>query len=218
MTGPAGTLILCSAPILAEALVHLLREEPAAKPCWAQPGPKASDGTGSPLPEALIVAPQTWEELARWLPEMQRQYPSNSWLLYSQLRVIGMFLSSLNPRSCTIVSSNAGSDELLAAFRALHQGYPLFPPAALLANAAQRLAALLGLRTPPHLTLREFECGCAASLGLRNRWIGAALAISEETVKKSVSHVLHKLDLEGREDLSLRFEQALLSSPSPQRV
>jgi len=57
------------------------------------------------------------------------------------------------------------------------------------------------------LTDREAEIARLISQGLTNREIAGKLYISEATVKKHITHILEKLDLEGREALVTLIQQ-----------
>ena len=55
----------------------------------------------------------------------------------------------------------------------------------------------------PELTPREREVVRQVQLGLRNAEIAARLLISEETVKKHLNTIFHKLDVRSRVALAL---------------
>ncbi|MEO5802449.1 MAG: response regulator transcription factor [Verrucomicrobiota bacterium] len=85
---------------------------------------------------------------------------------------------------------NTDSASLLSAIRAVHSGsYRL--PDDLAARLAQRQAA-------PELTPREFEVLQHIVRGQSNKEIGAALGLTENTVKNHVKMILEKLDVADR--------------------
>ena len=65
----------------------------------------------------------------------------------------------------------------------------------LTAEIARRLTAL---RLGPAITPREREILALIAAGRANKEIGATLGVSEDTVKRHVSHILEKLDVADR--------------------
>jgi DNA-binding NarL/FixJ family response regulator len=82
------------------------------------------------------------------------------------------------------------ADELIEAIRAVHSGFRRIPP-----EVAQRLADRMG---GPELTAREIEVLNLILKGNSNKEIGAALFISEATVKTHVNNILGKLGASDR--------------------
>lgn len=81
-------------------------------------------------------------------------------------------------------------DELLAAIRAVHAGRKHIP-----GPLAQKLAEHLGSEK---LSERELQVLKQIALGKRNKEIGAALNIAEDTVKMHVKNVFEKLQVSDR--------------------
>lgn len=81
-------------------------------------------------------------------------------------------------------------DELLAAIRAVHAGRKHIP-----GPVAQKLAEHLGSEK---LSERELQVLKQIALGKRNKEIGAALNIAEDTVKMHVKNVFEKLQVSDR--------------------
>jgi DNA-binding NarL/FixJ family response regulator len=88
------------------------------------------------------------------------------------------------------VRKDAAPETLLAAVRAVAQGRTYIDPE--IARESLRPAAA------ETLTARETEVLRHLALGLSNRDIAAALAVTEETVKTHVTHVLAKLEVGNR--------------------
>ena len=86
---------------------------------------------------------------------------------------------------------DAPRDELLDAIRAVHAGQTRIPPA-VAARLAERVLA------GPELTARELEVLQGIVAGRSNKEIGAALGISEGTVKAHVNNILGKLGVADR--------------------
>lgn len=98
--------------------------------------------------------------------------------------------AALDAGALGYLQKSASRDELLAALRNVARGVRTLPPA-----IAQRLAAL---RLGPAITPREREILALIAAGRANKEIGAALGVSEDTVKRHVSHILDKLGVADR--------------------
>jgi len=81
-------------------------------------------------------------------------------------------------------------EELLECIRAVHDGRTWIPPA-----VAAKLVARIG---GPDLTSRELEVLNLMVAGKSNKEIGAALSVSEGTIKAHVNRILEKLGVSGR--------------------
>ena len=153
-----------------------------------------------PGPGVALLLPEHWEQLARWLPLLERAFPGYSWLIRSEQRIAGMFLSQLQRRPYVLLSPQTTLMDLKNSLKSLayRQSKPLKP--------AEAFPTVLTVSVPGQpaafLTTRELECGFAISLGLSNRQIAQALHVSEEAIKSHVNSLLHKLRLEGREELA----------------
>jgi DNA-binding NarL/FixJ family response regulator len=88
------------------------------------------------------------------------------------------------------VQKSASRDELLAALRSVAQGRRYLAP-----EIARRLNQL---RLSAAITTREREILAMIAAGRANKEIAAALEISEDTVKRHVSHILEKLNVNDR--------------------
>lgn len=98
--------------------------------------------------------------------------------------------SALAAGALGFLQKSASRTELLAALRTVAQGNRSLPP-----EIARRWNALcLG----PAITPREREILALIARGRANKEIAAALSISEDTVKRHVSHILEKLDVHDR--------------------
>jgi DNA-binding NarL/FixJ family response regulator len=97
---------------------------------------------------------------------------------------------ALQAGACGYLLKGMLADELLEAIRAVHSGLRRIPAA-----VAQRLADRMG---GPELTPREVEVLNLIVKGNSNKEIGAALFISEATVKTHVNNILGKLGASDR--------------------
>jgi DNA-binding NarL/FixJ family response regulator len=88
------------------------------------------------------------------------------------------------------VVKGTGRDELLAAIRTVHAGRRHIP-----GSVAEKIAEHLGSEK---LTGRELQVLAEIAAGKRNKEIGAALGIAEDTVKMHVKNILEKLEVNDR--------------------
>lgn len=88
------------------------------------------------------------------------------------------------------VVKGTARDELLAAIRAVHAGRRHIP-----GSVAEKLAEHLASEK---LSERELQVLGQIATGKRNKEIGAALGIAEDTVKMHVKNVLEKLEVNDR--------------------
>ncbi|MBL9211730.1 MAG: response regulator transcription factor, partial [Opitutaceae bacterium] len=88
------------------------------------------------------------------------------------------------------LQNSASREELLTALRSVAQGRRHLVP-----ELARRLNAL---RLGPAITPREREILALIASGRANKEIAAVLEVSEDTVKRHVSHILEKLNVNDR--------------------
>ncbi len=98
--------------------------------------------------------------------------------------------AALDAGALGYLQKSASRDELLAALQQVARGAGSLPT-----EVARRLAAL---RLGPAITAREREILALIAAGRANKEIAAELGISEDTVKRHVSHILEKLDVNDR--------------------
>ncbi|CAA9579682.1 MAG: Two-component transcriptional response regulator, LuxR family [uncultured Thermomicrobiales bacterium] len=107
-------------------------------------------------------------------------------------------------------------DELVAAVRVIAAGDALLAPSVtrrLIREFAERSPAAVGATPEALLTLtpREREVLTLVASGLSNTEIGAALSVSDHTVKTHVAHLLAKLGLRDRvQAVVLAYESGLV--------
>ncbi len=103
-----------------------------------------------------------------------------------------------------VLKGESGREDLLTCLRSVSRGEIWIHPA-----AAARLAERL---TTPTLTDRELEVLRRMALGKSNKEIGAALDVTEGTVKVHVNHILSKLGVTGRvEAIMVAARRGLIS-------
>lgn len=98
--------------------------------------------------------------------------------------------AALDAGALGYLQKSASREELLAAIHAVAQNRRSLAP-----DLARRLNAL---RLGPAITPREREILAFIAAGRANKEIAAALDVSEDTVKRHVSHILEKLDVNDR--------------------
>ncbi|MBL9186962.1 MAG: response regulator transcription factor [Opitutaceae bacterium] len=116
--------------------------------------------------------------------------PAARVLIFSTFARDDEIQAALDAGALGYLQKSASRDELLAALHAVAQDRRHLP-----AELARRLAAL---RLGPAITPREREILNLIAAGRANKEIAAMLGISEDTVKRHVSHLLEKLDVNDR--------------------
>lgn len=98
--------------------------------------------------------------------------------------------AALDAGALGYLQKSASREELLTALRSVAQGRRYLLP-----ELARRLNAL---RLGPAITPREREILALIANGRANKEIAAVLEVSEDTVKRHVSHILEKLNVNDR--------------------
>jgi DNA-binding NarL/FixJ family response regulator len=208
-------LIVSGSPIFARALERLLHDAPF--PCRGEieTGDQLWDRASAHESAVLLLAPRSWEELSPWLPAWRHGLSDRRCLLLAEPRLLGMYLPQLEGGLCHFVPPSAPPDALWAALQALahrrkrslrHELLAHYSPVRLTRSPDGRM------RLP---TSAELRCGCAVSLGLRNRQIAQQLHLAEATVKSHVHRLLRKLELSDRAELGGYLRSALTPLAAP---
>lgn len=111
-------------------------------------------------------------------------------LVYSTFAQDDEVQAALDAGAAGYVQKSASRDELISALRCVAAGGEYLPP-----ELAQRLA---NLRRNAAITAREREILVLIANGNANKQIAACFDISEDTVKRHVSHILEKLNVNDR--------------------
>jgi DNA-binding NarL/FixJ family response regulator len=98
--------------------------------------------------------------------------------------------AALDAGALGYLRKSASRDELLAALRRVAHGGSYLAP-----EVEERLSAL---RLGPAVTVREREVLALIAAGRANKEIASLLGVSEDTVKRHVSHILEKLNVNDR--------------------
>jgi DNA-binding NarL/FixJ family response regulator len=111
-------------------------------------------------------------------------------ILFSALTGEEDVYQALQAGAVTFLAKETPDEELVKTIRDVHAGGRPMPP-----DVARKLAD----RPPqPSLSAREIEVLSLVAKGLRNKEIGAALSISEDTVQGHMKHILSKLGVNDR--------------------
>lgn len=118
---------------------------------------------------------------------------------------------TLSAGASAYLLKDVSRDVLLDSIRAVNRGETIVGP---------RITAKLVTRIHhPELTSRELEVLRAVAKGLTNKEIGAALNMSEGTVKSHVNHILKKLGTNSRTAaVQVAFERGLLINEQMPRL
>jgi DNA-binding NarL/FixJ family response regulator len=116
--------------------------------------------------------------------------PAARILIFSTFARDDEIQDALDAGALGYLQKSASRDELLDAIQSVAQGKRYLQP-----DLAKRLNAL---RLGPAITPREREILALIASGRANKEIAASLSVSEDTVKRHVSHILEKLDVNDR--------------------
>jgi DNA-binding NarL/FixJ family response regulator len=116
--------------------------------------------------------------------------PAARVLIFSTFARDDEIQAALDAGALGYLQKSASREELLAALHQVARGLRTLPP-----EVARRLAAL---RLGPAITSREREILALIAAGRANKEIAGSLGVSEDTVKRHVSHILEKLDVNDR--------------------
>jgi len=121
---------------------------------------------------------------------IRKDFPAAKIIAFSALTGDEDIYQALQSGAATFLTKEATDEELVQAIREVHAGGRPIP---------QIVAGKLADRiTQAHLTAREVEVLALVAKGLRNKEIGVALSISEETVQNHMKHILSKLRVNDR--------------------
>lgn len=203
MVKPIRLIIADDHVVVREGLVALLQDEPDLQVV-------GQAGTGR---EAVTVASQHRPDIALLdvaMPEMNglevtreimAELPEVNALILTMHEEEAFFFEALRAGAAGYVLKGAGSEELLGAIRAVHEGGVYLPPSL----AGRLVKDYLDDRSDPSpddsLTPREREITTLIAQGLTNRQIAERLTLSINTVKTHRLHIYQKLDLHDRAGL-----------------
>ncbi len=132
--------------------------------------------------------------------QISERYPQTQILMLTSFASDAQLHAALQAGVTGYLLKDASGDALLAAIRGAAQGEPQLHP-----EIARRLMQQMPQPTTPldALTDREREVLVLIATGLSNKEIGAALTLSETTIKGYVSTILGKLYVADRTQAAL---------------
>jgi two-component system NarL family response regulator len=122
--------------------------------------------------------------------QIRKIYAAAKIIVFSALTGDEDVYQALQAGAVTFLAKETPDEELVKTIRDVHSGGRPVPP-----DIARKLADRI---TQPSLSAREVEVLALVAKGLRNKEIGAALAISEDTVQGHMKHILSKLGVNDR--------------------
>ncbi|MBW7881299.1 MAG: response regulator transcription factor [Caldilineaceae bacterium] len=189
--------------VVREGLVALLEDEPDLRVV-------GQAGTGR---EAVALARQHRPDIAllditmpdeNGLEAARRivaELPQVKVLILTMHEEEAFFFAALRAGAAGYVLKGAGSDELLSALRAVHEGGVYLLPKLAGSLVQDYLNRHPQPSTTEPLTPREQEIVTLISQGLTNREIAERLTVTINTVKTHRQHIYQKLDLRNRAGL-----------------
>src|SRR5579884_112740 len=104
MRSPIEVIIISGDPIYPEAFQQALGKEPDCFHCRVIAEAELMRLPPVEGPGVVLLLPERWDQMARWLPLLERAFPGYSWLIRSEQRIAGMFLSQLQRRPYVLLS------------------------------------------------------------------------------------------------------------------
>lgn len=127
---------------------------------------------------------------AELIAELRRDDPQARFVVLTSAEGDMDMRRALEAGAQAYVIKGAVRKELREIIKAVYAGHRYIPP-----DVAEKITAHMGEPTP---TPRELEVLELVAQGLRNKEIGARLAIGEDTVKMHLRNVMRKLDVDDR--------------------
>lgn len=122
--------------------------------------------------------------------QIRQEFSAAKIIVFSALTGDEDVYKALQAGAVTFLAKETPDEELVKTIRDVHAGGRPVPP-----DIARKLADRL---TQPSLSAREVEVLSLVAKGFRNKEIGAALSISEDTVQGHMKHILSKLGVNDR--------------------
>ncbi|MGH8975465.1 MAG: LuxR C-terminal-related transcriptional regulator [Acidimicrobiia bacterium] len=151
-------------------------------------------------PELLVAGSPAQGTLADLVGRAKQAQPSLAVLALLPVSEAGQFRAVLAAGADSVLTRNAGPEELEDAVRRLAAGERVLTAAAVLTGM---MDGMLGETAPAAegvLTAKEREVLWLLAQDKSNRQIAAALVVSEATVKSHLSRVYEKLEVSGRRE------------------
>ncbi len=122
--------------------------------------------------------------------QIRQEFSAAKIIVFSALTGDEDVYQAVQAGAVTFLAKETPDEELVKTIREVHAGGRPVPP-----DIARKLADRIA---QPSLSAREVEVLALVAKGLRNKEIGAVLAISEDTVQGHMKHILSKLGVNDR--------------------
>ena len=194
MEPPIRIVIVDDHPAIRNGLVATLEPEPGMKVV----------GTAATSSEAVAIWKEQQPDITLMdlslkggggdgieaIRQIRKEFSAAKIIVFSALTGDEDVYQALQAGAVTFLAKETPDEELVKTIRDVHAGGRPVPP-----DIARKLADRI---TQPSLSAREIEVLALVAKGLRNKEIGAALAISEDTVQGHMKHILSKLGVNDR--------------------
>ncbi len=212
MENECEIILLGARSLIADGLKNLLE---ARRPPWRCVVFREEDFQHSHRASShrvVLFYLDTWHDMLAWREaNLLRVFRKDAWIVISELRIAGLYLSQWQSRSCRHLIADPSVDELLQAISQAtdersDDALEFFEDHLVKHASSENHAAL------KKATVRECECACGIALHLGDKEIGEAICISEPSIRMHICALMHKLKFSHRRQLASLFE-ALLACP-----
>lgn len=199
-------LVVDDHPIVREGLFTIINGEPDFEVVdLVESGDLAVDRAVNLMPDIILmdlVMPHGMDGLQS-IKMILEKNPKARILVLTSFGEDSKIFQSIQAGAAGFLLKDSHPDELLQAMRKIYNNQPFMKPDTL-------LRLMHGIKDTPdkllgreRLTKREVETVKIVAVGLSNHDIAQRLNISERTVTKHISNILHKLQLENRTQIAL---------------
>lgn len=199
-------LVVDDHPIVREGLFTIINGEPDFEVVdLVESGDLAIDRAINLMPDIILmdlVMPHGMDGLQS-IKMILEKNPKARILVLTSFGEDSKIFQSIQAGAAGFLLKDSHPDELLQAMRKIYNNQPFMKPDTL-------LRLMHGIKDTPdkllgreRLTKREVETVKIVAVGLSNHDIAQRLNISERTVTKHISNILHKLQLENRTQIAL---------------
>ncbi len=200
-------------PVVREGLAAMLEREPDLEVVGeARDGQEAIDQVAALRPDVVLMDLQMPRvDGVEAIRQIRERHSGVHVLVLTTYDDDESILRGVEAGARGYLLKDAPRDELFRAVRAVARGESLLQPA-VATRLLNRVARKPAQPTPDVLTERELDVLRLLARGAANKEIGAALHISESTVKTHVANIFQKLDVGDRtEAVTAALRRGLLT-------